>query len=94
MVALQVILALGNRPKGERLMYTISFAIFGALALYLILNTVYLTVMAFCPLSSLISAGQAQGQSTIQTLLGGQTGFLTILAGLIVSRPLFSTSLP
>jgi hypothetical protein len=93
MVALQVILALGNRPKGERLMYTASFVIFGALAIYLLLNTVYLTVMAFCPLTALVREGNAKGESTFHILLAGQSGFLTIMAGLVVScRIRFSIS--
>lgn len=47
-LALQVILALGNRPKAERLTYTISIAVFAVFAAYLIFCTVILTIKAFC----------------------------------------------
>jgi hypothetical protein len=47
-LALQVILALGNRPKAEKLTYTISFLVFAFFSLYLIFMTVILTIKAFC----------------------------------------------
>lgn len=47
-LALQVILALGNRPKAEKRAYTISIAVFAFFSLYLIVCTVVLTVKAFC----------------------------------------------
>lgn len=43
LLCLQVILGLGNRPKAERFAYAMSFWIFGLLALYLVVNTLYLT---------------------------------------------------
>ena len=43
---LQIILALGNRPKSERFTYTCSIAIYGFFAAYLIANTVILTIKA------------------------------------------------
>lgn len=52
-LALQVILALGNRPKAEKLTYTISIAVFAFFSLYLITCTVVLTVKAFCVRHSL-----------------------------------------
>lgn len=52
-LALQVILALGNRPKAEKLTYTISFLVFAFFSLYLIFMTVILTIKAFCVSSSL-----------------------------------------
>lgn len=48
-LALQVILALGNRPKSERFTYTLSIAVYAFFALYLIFNTVILTVKACVP---------------------------------------------
>lgn len=52
-LALQIILALGNRPKAEKLTYTVSICVFAFFALYLIFMTVILTIKAFCvsPLS-------------------------------------------
>jgi hypothetical protein len=47
-LALQIILALGNRPKAERYTYTTSIAVYAFLSAYLIFNTVVLTVKAFC----------------------------------------------
>jgi len=52
-LALQVILALGNRPKAEKLTYAISFLVFAFFSLYLIFMTVILTIKAFCVSSSL-----------------------------------------
>ena len=46
---LQFVLALGNRPKGSRWTYVISFGVFGAIMLYLLILTVYLVVHAFSP---------------------------------------------
>jgi len=46
-VILQFILALGNRPKGSRGTYTLSFAVFALIQLYLIVLTFYLLISAF-----------------------------------------------
>ena len=46
-IVLQFILALGNRPKGEKFSYTLSFCVFALLSAYLILCSVWLTVKAF-----------------------------------------------
>jgi hypothetical protein len=45
-LALQIILALGNRPKAERLTYTISISVYAFFSLYLIVMTVILTIKA------------------------------------------------
>jgi len=44
---LQFILALGNRPKGSKLAYTVSFCVFALIQLYIIVLSVYLVVRAF-----------------------------------------------
>jgi chitin synthase len=44
---LQFILALGNRPKGSRVAYIISFCVFGLIQLYIIVLSMYLVVRAF-----------------------------------------------
>ncbi|KAI9670513.1 MAG: Chitin synthase, class 2 [Caeruleum heppii] len=46
-VLLQFILALGNRPKGSRYSYIVSFVVFGLIQLYLIVLSGYLVVRAF-----------------------------------------------
>jgi chitin synthase len=44
---LQFILALGNRPKGSRVAYLISFCVFAIIQLYIIVLSMYLVVRAF-----------------------------------------------
>lgn len=78
LVALQVILALGNRPKGEKAAYLISFIVFGMFALYLLAMTLVLTIKAFCPLSAQIAA--AEGGSVLAVFLGSTYG--PIFAGI------------
>ena len=46
-VVLQFILALGNRPKGSRTTYIVSFVVFGVIQLYLIVLSTALVVKAF-----------------------------------------------
>ncbi|KAF9483925.1 glycosyltransferase family 2 protein [Pholiota conissans] len=46
-LALQFVLALGNRPKGERLVYAITLWVFAFLSLYLIICSIWLTVKSF-----------------------------------------------
>jgi chitin synthase len=45
-VILQFVLALGNRPKGSRITYIVSFVVFGIIQLYLIILSFYLLVKA------------------------------------------------
>ncbi|EST08235.2 Chitin synthase N-terminal [Kalmanozyma brasiliensis GHG001] len=45
-LVLQFVLALGNRPKGEKATYIASFVVFGVLGLYLIVVSLWLTVKA------------------------------------------------
>ncbi len=46
-ILLQFILALGNRPKGSRLIYVASFFVFGLIQLYIVVLSMYLVVHAF-----------------------------------------------
>ncbi|KAF2718757.1 glycosyltransferase family 2 protein [Polychaeton citri CBS 116435] len=46
-VLLQFILALGNRPKGSRWSYLVSFIIFALIQVYVIVDSIYLVVSAF-----------------------------------------------
>ncbi|GAA6028478.1 hypothetical protein JCM8097_007048 [Rhodosporidiobolus ruineniae] len=76
-LALQVILALGNRPKAEKLTYTISIAVFAFFSGYLIFMTVLLTTKAFCPISQLLKDSDS---SSISVFLGSTYG--PIFAGI------------
>ena len=44
---LQFILALGNRPKGSKFSYLVSFLVFGVIQLYVVVDALYLVVHAF-----------------------------------------------
>ncbi|KAI0068690.1 chitin synthase [Artomyces pyxidatus] len=46
-LALQFVLALGNRPKGERAAYTITLWVYAVLSIYLLACSIALTVKAF-----------------------------------------------
>ena len=50
---LQFILALGNRPKGSRVSYIVSFVVFGLIMFYLVVLSIYLVIQAFAPDSKL-----------------------------------------
>lgn len=78
LLALQVILALGNRPKGEKPAYVVSFVVFGLFAAYLLAMTLILTIKAFCPLS--VEMSVAGGQNVFSIFLGSDYG--PIFAGI------------
>lgn len=44
---LQFILALGNRPRGSKFSYLVSFVVFGVIQLYVVVDALYLVVRAF-----------------------------------------------
>jgi chitin synthase len=46
-LGLQLVLALGNRPKGSRWSYLFSFFVFGLIQFYIIILSMYLVVQAF-----------------------------------------------
>ena len=48
-LGLQFILALGNRPKGSKWAYVVSFFIFAVIQFYIIVDSLYLVVRAFSP---------------------------------------------
>ncbi|ORY64638.1 chitin synthase-domain-containing protein [Leucosporidium creatinivorum] len=76
-LGLQIILALGNRPKAEKLTYTISICVYAFFSLYLIFMTVILTIKAFCPIGSLLASSSG---SSISVFLGSTYG--PIFAGI------------
>jgi len=53
-LVLQFILALGNRPKGAKYTYLLSFGVFGIIQFYIVIIGVYLVIGAFSPSSSLL----------------------------------------
>jgi len=53
-LALQFILALGNRPKGERMAYTITLWVYAVLAVYLLVCSFALTAKAFANIPNLL----------------------------------------
>ncbi|SGY21407.1 BQ5605_C016g08233 [Microbotryum silenes-dioicae] len=77
-IGLQILLALGNRPKAERFAYTLCISIFAFFSLYLISNTVLLTYMSFCPIGTILA--QRTG-SIVSVFLGGTYG--PIFSGLL-----------
>jgi len=63
-LALQFILALGNRPKGERLPYTITLWVYALLAIYLLVCSFILTAKSFIAIPS-----ELAGKSTSEVIL-------------------------
>ncbi|VDB96839.1 unnamed protein product [Peniophora sp. CBMAI 1063] len=55
LLALQFVLALGNRPKGEKMAYTVTFALYAVLSLYLIVCSFALTGQAIKNIPSELS---------------------------------------
>jgi len=55
---MQFVLALGNRPKGSKNTYLVSFVVFGAIQLYTIILSIYLVVQAFHDFT--LATGSAQ----------------------------------
>ncbi|ESK97608.1 chitin synthase [Moniliophthora roreri MCA 2997] len=72
-LALQFVLALGNRPKGERAAYTITLWVYAVLALYLLVCSFWLTIQAFANIPKLV---QANDGDAIKTLFQGPVGAL------------------
>ncbi|KAL8646294.1 MAG: hypothetical protein Q9210_006220, partial [Variospora velana] len=66
-VLLQFILALGNRPKGSKWSYIVSFWVFAIIQAYLIVLSMYLVVRAF--------TGKGSGQTEIDTDSGADAFF-------------------
>ncbi|KXN83665.1 Chitin synthase 1 [Leucoagaricus sp. SymC.cos] len=60
-LALQFILALGNRPKGERTAYVATLWVFGILAVYLLVCSFWLTIKAFQNIPNELK-GKSQGE--------------------------------
>jgi len=79
-LVLQFILALGNRPKGSRNSYLISYYVFGIIQGYIMILTVYLVVRAFSssPIGEQISL--ESGKAFFNSFFGSGAG----VAGLVL----------
>lgn len=62
-LALQFVLALGNRPKGERMAYTITLWVYAFLAVYLLVCSFWLTIQAFGNIPS-----ELKNKTTVQVI--------------------------
>ncbi|KAH9893010.1 glycosyltransferase family 2 protein [Xylariomycetidae sp. FL2044] len=81
-IVAQFILALGNRPKGSKLSYIISFAVFGFIQAYIIVLSFYLVYRALqTPLSSAIDTSSAQ--AFFQSMFGDDSVAGVILLAII-----------
>ncbi|KAI9626359.1 hypothetical protein KEM48_010418 [Puccinia striiformis f. sp. tritici PST-130] len=72
-LALQFVLALGNRPKGEQTTYVICFVIFAVLSYYLFVCALLLTMRAF---STLTFKDAPTIMDKFHLLIGGTNGVL------------------
>ena len=71
---LQFILALGNRPKGSKLAYMMSFFVFGLIQLYVIVLSMYLVVRAFSAPKGSDGIISDQGTAKFLSTFFGSTG--------------------
>ncbi|OJT09060.1 Chitin synthase 1 [Trametes pubescens] len=60
-LGLQFVLALGNRPKGERATYNVTLWVYGILAVYLLICSWALTIKAFKNIPTLLKAQTSTG---------------------------------
>jgi chitin synthase len=60
-LCLQFVLALGNRPKGERIPYVATLWVYGFLSIYLVVCSIWLTVKAFADIPRQL-AGKTSGE--------------------------------
>lgn len=86
-LALQFVLALGNRPKGERFTYALTLWVFAILSVYLIVCSFWLTVRAFEHLSF---KNEPTVSDRIKTILTGPANVL--LAALISTFGIYFTA--
>jgi len=78
-VALQFILALGNRPKGSKFIYIVSFAVFALIQAYSLVLSFYLVVKAFSGPSG-NPFNPSDGKGFFGDLAQGNTGQMVIIA--------------
>ncbi|KIY51631.1 glycosyltransferase family 2 protein [Fistulina hepatica ATCC 64428] len=76
-LALQFVLALGNRPKGERMAYSITLWIYAFLSLYLLVCSFWLTGLAFSKIPSEV-ANDKTTLEIIKTIVTPPIGSLIV----------------
>lgn len=86
-LVLQFILALGNRPKGSRWSYIVSFCVFALIQVYVIMLSVYLIVKAFT--SSTTDIDVSDGVNKFLTSFFGSTGPGIIIIALAATFGLY-----
>ncbi|KAI1851073.1 hypothetical protein JX265_002880 [Neoarthrinium moseri] len=82
-IIMQFVLALGNRPKGSKWQYILSFALFGFIQLYLLILSFYLVINAFLTNPN-INIGDDLSQ-----LLTGRSQVAIILLALVATFGLY-----
>jgi chitin synthase len=96
-IVLQFVLALGNRPKGEKTTYLISFCVFGFLGLYLTVVALWLTIRAFVDAASsgggnfFVKFFSTEATSVMVAALAASFG-LYLIASLLYADPWHSKS--
>ncbi|KAI5834540.1 glycosyltransferase family 2 protein [Schizophyllum commune Tattone D] len=73
-LGLQFILALGNRPKGERMAYTITLWVYAILAVYLLVCSFWLTIKAFANIPETLKG--KSGSDAVKVFISGDVGTL------------------
>ncbi|KAG6847957.1 hypothetical protein H0H93_004642 [Arthromyces matolae] len=69
-LALQFVLALGNRPKGERTAYTVTLWVYAFLSLYLIICSLWLTGLSFKAIPQKLAEHKSFVETFLQPPLG------------------------
>ena len=77
---LQFILALGNRPKGSRSSYIVSFAVFGLIQFYVIILSFYLVYQAFAPGSTLSGIDLSSVSAFFSSLFNSKSSGIILIA--------------
>ncbi|CAL1701071.1 unnamed protein product [Somion occarium] len=88
-LALQFVLALGNRPKGERGAYALTLWVYAILALYLLVCSFALTVQAFMAIPDKIKAAKTSSE-VIKVFLSSDVG--TLIAAILSTYGIYIIS--
>lgn len=67
-LVLQFVLALGNRPKGERMAYTVTLWVYAILSVYLIVCSLWLTGLSLSAIPKIFQQGVPPGQAVMLIL--------------------------
>lgn len=75
---LQFILALGNRPKGSKFTYIVSFVVFGLIQFYIIILSFYLVVKAFTGKAGFSELEASSVSEFVTKFFNSNTGLIII----------------